>query len=198
MKSIDWKLQIKYYQNTTIYWKIIIKNMGHFYRSKSERIQAKNKNVINKKTDWFNKIGYAAVLNVESTPNAQLATQMKKAIKHLPLPNNMKILVTEKMGTQIKNKIVNSINPWEMSTCKRKNCMLCGNNVEGSKGKCWQSGTTYAITCNLCDQNNSRGIYIGETGRPLYTRSVEHAENLKNKRKGKPLHEHMNAHHPTN
>ena len=67
--------------------------------------------------------------------------------------------------------------------------MVC--RVEGSKGRCRQSGVMYKIGCSDCDY-----VYIGETSRNAYTRGCEHTKSLEKKKEDSVLYRHITEQHP--
>ena len=56
-------------------------------------------------------------------------------------------------------------------------CILCDNSGVG----CTARGVVYTATCTACcDDATDKGIYVGETSRPVRERVIEHMSALKN------------------
>ena len=55
----------------------------------------------------------------------------------------------------------------------------------GGKGiSCRTEGTCFEITCQICEKEDKRTIYIGETSRSTYERMLEHFWLFKSKKEG--------------
>ena len=61
--------------------------------------------------------------------------------------------------------------------------MVCSEGGDGKR--CRVEGVTYEIRCSECEC-----VYVGETGRNVYTRGTEHSDQLTKKNKNSVLHRH--------
>ena len=76
--------------------------------------------------------------------------------------------------------------------CERVKCFVC--NSGGKERICRKTGAGYRISCNICGEE-ILSKYEGETGRNLYTRGDEHAQDVVRKAADKPLWKHIMAKH---
>ena len=70
-----------------------------------------------------------------------------------------------------KNLLVES-RPYDKSCTNAAKCNLCRNSPSTPSTHCSQKDVVYSIKCELCGKD--KGIYIGETSRPLALRFQEH------------------------
>merc|ERR1712016_280630 len=71
--------------------------------------------------------------------------------------------------------------------CQREKCFVC--NSGGKEGICRKTGVGYRITCNECEDEVAK--YEGETGRNMFIRGCEHAQDVAKKAVDKPLWKHI-------
>ena len=107
----------------------------------------------------------------------------------------MNILIQEQTGGKIQEKIVNSQDPWQTKFCERHSCFVCKTNDNGSEGKCWYQNCTYQITCNECEKEGMKSVYIGET-KSIYQRLKKHTKKMIKENKDSVLHNHAKDAHP--
>ena len=135
---------------------------------KVERRKAK----IQKKRDWGTKGGYIAPIIVPATPNSELAKSLRE-IAESESDSGIRFKVVEKGGITIE-KMLQKSNPTKSDKCGKPNCVM-DNQSEGGKF-CHKSNIMYEWRCELCDS-----IYIGETSRNFFSRSLEHMDKAQNK-----------------
>ena len=155
------------------------------YRPKMwKRVDRQKERRMNK-MNWFKKGGNMSVVFVPATPGSELKKRYEAVVSECRV--GMKVV--EKSGMSVKS-IVQKSDPFQRQYCgDRENCMVC--SVEGSKGRCRQSGVMYKIGCSDCDY-----VYIGETSRNAYTRGCEHTNSLEKKKEDSVLHRHITEQHP--
>ena len=73
-----------------------------------------------------------------------------------------------------------------------RKCLTC---LSGLGGRCHITNVVYEISCQLCEQENRRSIYIGETKRSVRQRFNEHLRDARHKADDTPLGDHMAACH---
>ena len=98
--------------------------------------------------------------------------------------------IVEVGGRTLKSELQKS-NPTESAGCTKSECLACKDGP-GKGGKCHKGNVNYEIECRLCPKKE-REVYVGETSRNLFTRSVEH---MKNKDEESFMNRHMREHHP--
>ena len=165
-----------------------------FYRNRTERNEYKSSVGHKNKTQWFRKAGYSAVLEVPSTPQGILSRMVKESMNNIELPNNMKIMIKEINGKTLNSLVNNSYNPSPSTLCTRLNCFPCEGNTT-KKENCWSENINYEITCNDCQKDGRRAVYIGESGRSTYSRGLEHKNDLETGKNNTPLVEHNSTFH---
>jgi len=85
------------------------------------------------------------------------------------------------------SKMENLANKYRFKRCKDNNCSICGFSSEQfylkangfilpimSNSKCTSQGCVYIIKCRKCSV-----YYIGESGRKVIDRIIEHIQNIK-------------------
>ena len=79
------------------------------------------------------------------TPGSEQKKRYEAAVSECRV--DMKVV--EKLGMLVKSMVQKS-DPFQRQYCSdRDNCMVC--RVEGSRGRCRQSGVMYKIECSECD-----------------------------------------------
>ena len=121
---------------------------------------------------------------VPATPGSELKRRYEAEVSKCGV--GMKVV--EKSGMSVKS-MVQKTDPFQRQYCSdRDNCMVC--RVEGSRGRCRQSGVMYKIECSECDH-----VYFGETSRNAYTRGCEHTRSLDRGREDSVLYKHIIEQH---
>jgi hypothetical protein len=69
--------------------------------------------------------------------------------------------------------------------------------VKGSElGKCWRESVGYSLVCQLCQDDDIKAIYSGETGRSANQRGVEHENAMEDMELDHPMVKHAINNHP--
>ena len=84
-------------------------------------------------------------------------------------------------------------NPLETPGCKRSDCFPCKQG-RGEGGQCEACGIQYKFECQLCPEGQ-KAVYIGESSRNLYTRSLEHLTNYRTGTNTSFIMKHQNTQH---
>ena len=81
--------------------------------------------------------------------------------------------------------------------CHRTDCVVCVfHNGKGSS-KCRKNNVVYESSCNVCKaEGSSKSTYIGETGRSLYERSLEHLADAASMKQTSHIWRHWATCHP--
>ena len=89
--------------------------------------------------NWFKKGGNMSVIFVPATPRSELKKRYEEAVSECRV--GMKVV--EKAGMSVKSMVQKS-DPFQRQHCSdRENCKV--SRVEGSRGRCRQSGVMYKI-----------------------------------------------------
>lgn len=90
----------------------------------------------------------------------------------------------ERAGVTLQSQLVEK-NIWQslLGGCQRRYCYVC-QSTKGKGISCRTEGTCYEITCQICEKEDKRTIYIGETSRSTYERMAEHFWLFKSKKEG--------------
>ena len=142
-----------------------------------ERADIKRK----KKHSWSSKGGCIAPIFVPSTPNGELAKELKEIADVEAVPG-MRFKIIESGGRTIKQEVQRS-NPTATAGCDRGDCLACLDG-RGKGGNCQKSNVQYEMECLLC-QPGEGSVYIGETSRNLYTRGREHLDKYRSTKRNK-------------
>ena len=80
--------------------------------------------------------------------------------------------------------------------CHRADCTVCQLHKGKGSSKCKRRSVVYKSSCLWCEKSGSQdGVYIGETGRSLYERSLEHLSDAKNMKSGSHIFKHWAISH---
>ena len=161
------------------------------YRPKDWNIVARRKQKEKKKYEWSTKGGHIAPIFVPPTPNSQLANSLKQ-IADSEAEAGVHFKIVETGGLSIRSVLQRS-NPLETVGCDSTDCLPCKHG-RGEGGQCGGCGVNYEIECQLCP-DGERAMYIGESSRNLYTRSLEHLRNFRSRTVKSFMVRHMNAKH---
>ena len=127
-----------------------------------------------------------SVLFVPYTPNSGLKKELQMTEKQFNKNGFGKVKVVETLGPKLNNQLSNTA-PWSKEHCGRTNCTPCKTKT----GNCLKRNVTYKIKCGLCPF-----LYIGETHRTFFDRSLEHSKALQEDDPNNALVKHMKLHHP--
>ena len=140
-------------------------------------------------------MGYNAVLKVENTPGGRLMKAIKERVRKDPDLANLNLLIQEKGGQKVAS-VANFADPHTRDFCDRPNCFVCRTATKPSKGRCWQQGCCYKITCLECIKEGRKFVYFGESGHSSFYRGNFHVNGLRRKDPGNVLFCHQEQHHP--
>ena len=113
--------------------------------------------------------------------------QLLCKIKNIVKKSNLKIQVAWKNSNKLKSSLVRSA----ISKPKCPGGQRCNLCKSGFKGDCTQKNVVYQIYCRLCNRDQNRAQYIGESMRPIRLRFNEHLRDAKNKTRNTPLGDHF-------
>ena len=89
--------------------------------------------------------------------------------------------------------ILQKSNPLQTIGCGNPDYLPCKQG-RGGGGNCESCSVNYELECQLCPQE-SKSVYIDETGRNLYTRSKEHLKNYQYSTNNSFIAKHQSAAH---
>ena len=162
------------------------------------------------KVDWWNKGSqrdpkipkFTSVLFVPPTPGSGLAKAMQKREAELNVHSGLRIKIVEKGGAKLKNLVVKK-NPFKTEECLNKRCPVCkSTSVTDPVDKgpfrvsCRTPSVVYEFTCQKCQESGKTSKYIGETGRPINVRGIEHVRDYIASKPCNPLAKHHLISHP--
>ena len=145
------------------------------YRPRNWNKEERRKDKKRKRHNWSTKGGHIAPIFVPPTPNGELAKKLRE-IAEKEVDAGVKFKIVETGGSSIKSQLQKP-NPTASPGCEEPDCLPCKNG-RGTGGNCRQSNVEYEFECQLCPEN-SRGVYLGETSRNLYSRAKEHLSNYR-------------------
>ena len=121
---------------------------------------------------------YTSVLHVSNSKNSCLLREIAKIEPRLAKSSGYMVKLVEKSGKPLSNMFPK---PMSSSKCHRLDCSPCSNPYNKGNSLCGVKSVVYESVCNVChntylrDPNSKhKGLYIGQTYRSLYERSVEH------------------------
>ena len=85
-----------------------------------------------------------------------------------------RLRIQERVGTSLINSLGNK-SPWKSDHCGREGCQPC----KSKEGSCGKRNVTYRLTCDICQEQGKRSVYIGETHRSWKDRSDDHEKALR-------------------
>ena len=157
------------------------------YRSREEVIKFRKENKRKlSKTGWFQARGYQGVFKCENTPRGILAKRIRERLDSDPDLRALRIMVQEKNGIPLSH-LTNHADPEPKNVCERMDCFVCETSRDPVKGRCWQEGIVYKITCLVCKNLGFEAQYHGESGFSSYVRGRQHLEGMRNKTQGNVL-----------
>ena len=81
--------------------------------------------------------------------------------------------------------------------CHRADCIVCELHSRSFSSKCKRNSIVYESQCQLCLKSNSnKGLYVGESGRTLYERSLEHLYDAAEQKSSSHIFKHWALEHP--
>ena len=145
------------------------------YREKNWNSVERKRKKKEKKYRWSSKGGCIAPIMIPSTPNGELARELRLIVEQ-EQREGIKLKIVETGGRTIKSQVQKS-NPTATPGCSNGDCVACSEG-KGKGGNCRKSNVQYCMCCKMCTEEDPT-IYIGETARNLYTRTKEHIKNYK-------------------
>ena len=145
------------------------------------------------------------VLFTEQTEGGDLAKRLRECLLRLQPFLGFSIKVVERSGSSLKGKFPLN-NLWEGTKCPRKDCITCTQQAEFLP-TCTRRNVLYENTCVLCNpgagdkkdkgENTTKypSVYVGESTRSIYERSLEHHKGQKKKDEDNHMVKHMTVHH---
>ena len=131
-------------------------------------------------------------------PNSNKSILLKKLEQKEPLLARLSgytIRLVESSGTPLSRHFSLDLSD---GLCHRIDCLVCASHTGKGSSKCRKSNIVYKSTCNLCKATGSnQGTYIGESGRTLYERSLEHLADAKNRKTSSHIWKHWALCHGT-
>ena len=134
---------------------------------------------------------YFSSLYIRCCAKSELANSLK-AIADREAEAGVHFKIVETGGISIKS-ILQRSNPLETPGCDRSDCLPCKQG-RGEGGQCQACGIQYQVECQLCPEEQ-KAVYIGESSRNLYTRSLEHISNYRTGTNTSFIIKHQNAQH---
>ena len=129
------------------------------------------------KATWFRSQGATATIMIPWTENSSLARKLRTVLEEFRGPKGTSVKVVEKPGVMVMTD-VRSNKKFTRISCGRDKCPLRSAGKD-CFDKCYQEGIIYVSKCNLCSEQGTSSVYIGETSRTLYTRSKQHYNDFK-------------------
>ena len=149
------------------------------HRPRCWQAEERKKNRRKKKYSWSSNSGCIAPIFVPSTPQGELAKELRKIVEHEGI-EELKFKIVETGGRSVQSEIQKS-NPTKTNGCENMECIACQEG-RGRGGNCMKSNVTYEMECRLCPEGD-KCIYVGETSRNLFTRTKEHMEKYRSERR---------------
>ena len=171
------------------------KGQTPLYRSRIWNKEERRKKKLMKKIAWYRP--QDTVIFVPTTPNGELAMNVRKVVQEEGRRINVKVTVVETAGTSLGQKLVRT-DLAANKPCRQQDCLLCITGEGNSSTSHHRSGALYKGSCKLCEKNDLRAEYHGETGYSAYTRTQEHAEEMKKQDSNNAFAKHLAAVHPEN
>ena len=140
------------------------------FRPKNWKKEERRRDKIRKKKTWATERGHIAPIFVPATPGGELLKRMGH-IADKEAKGGIHFNIIEVGGKTMKSSLQKS-NPTETPGCNKDDCMGCADE-KGRGGKCHKNNINYTIECTECPEDN-KPIYIGETSKNLYTRTLQH------------------------
>ena len=144
---------------------------------------------------------YTTVLQVPSSKGSVLLKEIAKIEPILAKSTGYHMKLVEKSGKPLLNLF--SENPI-LTKCHREDCHPCKNKSVKGNSLCGLKNVVYEATCDLCLNEHiadptkaNKGVYIGQTYRTLYERSLEHFGSLRRMESGSFMFKHWAIHHPS-
>ena len=163
------------------------------FRTKEEReVFILENGGMKNKSNWFrgDRENTTTIVTVPTTTRGCLARSMQTTLASCPPSGRCRSKVLEGEGTTVQRIVVKS-NPYSRQSCARLDCLLDKASDIGCREMCLISQQV---------EGKSEKNYIGETARPIFTRSKQHLDAYRYNQPGrKPIEswmwEHAVSHH---
>ena len=165
------------------------------YRSRIWNKEVRRKKKLMKKLAWYRP--QDTVIFVPTTPNGELAMKLRKVVQEEGRRINVKGRVVETAGTSLRQKLVRT-DLAANKPCRQQDCLLCITGGGNSSTSYHRSGALYKGSYKICEKNDLRAEYHGETGYSAYTRTQEHAREIKKQDSNNAFAKHLATVHPEN
>ena len=170
------------------------------FRNKEWNKEDRAKSKKAQKLNWYkgsskSEIEYKTVLFVPVTKGGKLMKELKQREEDINKFSKERIKIVEGGGIQMKNILVDK-NPFPLTKCDKKKCIICESNVTGKlKIPCNSSNVGYKLVCDTCMDRGKNKVYEGETARSARVRGSEHLNGFKNDRVDNALYKHKHNEH---
>ena len=144
------------------------KGQTPLYRSRLWNKEERRKKKLMKKVAWYRP--QDTVIFVPTTPNGELAMKVRKVVQEEGRRIIVKVRVVETAGTSLRQKLVRT-DLAANKPCRQQDCLLCITGKGNSTTSHHRSGALYKGSCKLCEKNDLRLEYHGETGYSVCTRT---------------------------
>ena len=128
-------------------------------------------------------------------PNSNGGTLLKRLEQKEPMLTRLsgfKVRLVESSGIPLSRLFSLDISDGK---CHRFDCYVCALHQGKSGSKCRKKSIVYESRCMSCPKSN-QPVYIGESGRSLYERALEHIDDAENQRKCSHIFKHWALSHP--
>ena len=115
---------------------------------------------------------------------------MKEVCKQFSKYHKINVILYERGGSKIGTNV--KVDPLNLKVCGRDDCFPC---LRGGGEDCSRRCTAYEIKCEECKHDNIGAVYIGETGRNVYSRGLEHQDGRNKHKEDNPLWKHCLIQH---
>ena len=132
-----------------------------------------------------------SVLFIPYTVEGELARRLKAAEADQSKLIKDKVKIVEETG-QTMTSLLTKADP-STASCGREQCVVCKD--EKQRGKCKARSVTYQTSCNACTAKGKEAIYIGESSRSVFERSLEHLEDFKKEKDNSHMFSHTTEAH---
>ena len=185
----------------------------NLFRTRREIKESKLERGGNSASSWHLKGETTSTVNIAATPGGILKRTLSEALEKIKAPDGGKTKVIERGGKPVFAGVEEG-DPFQKPGCQyEEGCIV----EEGTN--CAQVNTCYEIACTMCESEQEwggvrspvgtqarwvagrrRGVikksYIGNTGRTLHGRAIQHMGGLRRGDKGNPLYKHCLESHP--
>ena len=143
---------------------------------------------------------FSTLMQVPSSKDGRLFKMLTAAEPRLAKMSGYQVKYVESSGKPL-SKVFPPIQT--SNHCHRKDCFVCLSSPKNKPSMCKAKSVVYSITCELCEKTHKqdpsvahKGLYIGESARTLYERSIEHMRKLRRMEDSSCLFKHWAITHP--